>query len=80
MLLDISLLGLLIDKRIGAITYHLIHHKAVGLGAYILGNVVGFPILFLAGMLFDHSSFDRMLGLQLMDINSQSRPALGSIC
>ena len=79
MLPDISLLGLLIDKWIGAITYHLIHHKAVGLGAYILGNVVGFPILCLAGMLFDHPSFDRMLGLQLMDINSQSLPALESI-
>jgi hypothetical protein len=77
---DLSLAGLLINKRIGAITYNLIHHKAVGLAAYILGGLLGIPLLALIGvLLFGHSSFDRVLGLHLMDVNSQSKPALGSI-
>lgn len=77
---DMSLLGLLISKRIGAITYNLIHHKAVGLIAYMLGSLLGIPLLALVGvLLFSHSSFDRMLGLQLMEVRSQSKPALGSI-
>lgn len=77
---DMSLLGLLISKRIGAITYNLIHHKAVGLVAYMLGSILGIPVLALVGvLLFGHSSFDRMVGLQLMEISSQSRPALESI-
>jgi hypothetical protein len=77
---DVSLLGLLINKQIGAIAYNLIHHKAVGLGAYMLGSLLGIPLLTLVGvLLFGHSSFDRMVGLQLMEVRSQSNPALGSI-
>ena len=77
---DVSLLGLLISKRIGAIAYNLIHHKAVGLGAFLLGSLLGIPLLALVGvLLFGHSSFDRMVGLQLMEIHSQTKPALGSI-
>lgn len=77
---DVSLLGLLISKRTGAIAYNLIHHKAVGLGAYMLGSLLGIPLLALVGvLLFGHSSFDRMVGLQLMEVRSQSNPALGSI-
>lgn len=77
---DLSLIGLLAGKRIGAIAYNLIHHKAVALIAYMLGSLLGIPLLSLVGiLLFGHSSFDRMLGLQLMDVNAQSKPALGSI-
>lgn len=77
---DVSLLGLLAGKRIGAISYNLIHHKAIALVAYILGSLLGIPLLSLVGvLLFGHSSFDRVLGLRLMDLNPQSRPALGSI-
>ena len=77
---DVSLLGLLAGKRIGAITYNLIHHKAVGLSAYIVGSLFGIPLLSLVGvLLFGHSSFDRMVGLQLMDVSTQSQPALESI-
>lgn len=77
---DVSLLGLLISKRVGAIAYNLIHHKAVGLGMYMLGSLLGIPLLALVGvLLFGHSSFDRMVGLQLMDVRSPTKPAFGSI-
>ena len=77
---DVSLIGLLAGKRIGAITYNLIHHKAVGLSVYMVGSLLGIPLLSLAGvLLFGHSSFDRILGLQLMDVNAQRQPALQSI-
>jgi hypothetical protein len=77
---DVSLLGLLAGKRIGAITYNVIHHKAIGLSAYMFGNVLEIPLLSLIGvLLFGHSSFDRMVGLQLMDVNTQGKPALESI-
>lgn len=77
---DVSLLGHLAGKRIGAITYNLIHHKAVGLSAYIVGSMLGIPLLSLVGiLLFGHSSFDRMVGLQLMDVNAQGKPTLESM-
>lgn len=77
---DVSLIGLLAGKQIGAITYNLIHHKGVGLSAYMLGSLLGIPLLSLVGiLLFGHSSFDRVLGLSLMDLNPQSKQALGSV-
>jgi hypothetical protein len=77
---DLSLIGLLVGKRIGAITYNLIHHKAVALTVYVLGALLGIPILSLVGvLLFGHSSFDRVLGLSLLDVNPPRQPALKSI-
>ena len=77
---DLSLLGLVAGKRVGAITYNLIHHKAVALTAYVLGSLLGNPLLTLVGvLLFGHSSFDRMIGFNLMDVNVQVKPAPDSI-
>ena len=77
---DISLIGMLAGKRIGAITYNLIHHKAIGLSAYMIGSLLGIPLLSLVGIvLFGHSSFDRMVGLQLIDVKAQSESDLESI-
>ena len=77
---DLSMVGMLLSKRIGALTYNLIHHKALALGAYILGSLLGVPILSLIGvLLFGHSSFDRVLGFGLLDTGSQSQSSLGSI-
>ena len=74
---DMSLLGLLAGKRIGTITYNLIHHKAVGLGAYMIGSLLGIPLLSFVGiLLFGHSSFDRMVGLQLMSVHPQSKAVI----
>ena len=77
---DVSLVGLLAGKRVGAITYNLIHHKAVALTVYVLGGLLGGPLLSLIGvLLFGHSSFDRMAGFDLMDVGMQVKPVPGSV-
>jgi hypothetical protein len=63
---DISLIGFLINKKSGAVTYNLIHHKALSVALYLLGSFTQMPALQLAGLvMFGHSSFDRVLGFEL---------------
>jgi hypothetical protein len=63
---DISLIGFLINKNAGTITYNLIHHKALSVSLYLLGSFTHMPVLQLAGLvMFGHSSFDRTLGFEL---------------
>ena len=76
---DLSMAGMLLNKHIGALTYNLIHHKALALGIYILGGLLGIPLLSLIGaLLFGHSSFDRVLGFGLLDTDSHSSSLPGS--
>ena len=73
---DVSLLGLLAGKRPGALAYNLVHHRAAALGAYILGGLLGLPLLSLLGVvLLGHSSFDRVVGLGLMDPTGETQTA-----
>jgi hypothetical protein len=63
---DLSMLGYLHSARTGAWTYNLVHHKAVGIAAYILGLALGMPWLALTGVvLFTHSAMDRVFGYGL---------------
>lgn len=72
---DLSLLGNLAGKRIGAYTYNLIHHKGLALGVYVVGGLLNLPVIMLVGLvLFGHSSFDRLLGLGLLDPSLQAAP------
>lgn len=65
---DLALLGLVAGRRVGALTYNLIHHKAVAFGLFALGALLGLPPVSLAGtILLGHSSLDRVLGFGLMD-------------
>ena len=76
---DISLIGNLAGKRIGALSYNLIHHKAIALAAYILGGLLGIPLLSLVGvLLLGHASFDRVLGLGFQEAESHAQPSLQS--
>jgi len=76
---DLSLVGLLAGKRVGALTYNLIHHKALALGIYILGGLFSVPLLSLIGvLLLGHSSFDRVLGLGLLEIGSHNDTSIKS--
>ena len=68
---DLSMMGMLLNKCVGALTYNLIHHKALALGTFILGGLLGVPLLSLIGvLLFGHSSFDRVLGFGLLNAKS----------
>ena len=77
---DVSLVGLLAGKRIGAIVYNLIHHKAVALAAYVLGGLLGVPVLSLIGvLLLGHASLDRVLGFGLQSADSPGHSPFGTI-
>ena len=63
---DLSMVGYLINPKVGAVTYNFIHHKALSVLLYLLGSFTQLPGLQLAGLvMFGHSSFDRALGFEL---------------
>ncbi|MDH7448011.1 DUF4260 domain-containing protein [Aquimarina sp. 2201CG14-23] len=63
---DIGMLGYLIDTRIGALCYNILHHKGLAILIYFIGLYVSNEILLLAGViLFSHAAFDRILGYGL---------------
>lgn len=63
---DISMIGYIINTRIGAVTYNIFHHKATAIAVGLAGYLMGDELLMFAGsLLFAHSSFDRLLGYGL---------------
>lgn len=77
---DLSMLGYLINTRVGAITYNIAHHKALALAVFAIGIFMFLPWLKLAGIiLFAHSSMDRMLGYGLKYPDSFHNTHLGWI-
>ena len=77
---DLSMVGYLMDTRLGAITYNFIHHKALGISLFVLGVVLANQLLQLTGLiLFGHSSMDRTLGYGLKYSDSFQNTHLGLI-
>jgi len=77
---DLSMVGYLINTRVGAITYNFIHHKALGIGVFVLGVLLANQLLQLIGLiLFGHSSMDRVLGYGLKYPDSFQNTHLGVI-
>lgn len=75
---DISMLGYLINTRVGAFTYNLFHHRAVGLALAFAGYFIHIPLLLTIGILLvAHSSFDRMLDYGLKYTDSFKHTHLG---
>ena len=69
---DISLLGYLINKRLGGTVYNFVHYKALAILLYLSGSLIQLPPLQLAGLvLFGHSSLDRALGFELQQTTSK---------
>jgi len=63
---DVSLIGYLINRNVGAIMYNFIHHKALAILLYLTVSFIQWPELQLAGLvMFGHSSLDRVLGFGL---------------
>jgi len=63
---DIGMLGYLVNPKIGAMTYNLLHHKGIAVLVYFIGIYFALPFVQLVGtILFSHSSFDRFLGYGL---------------
>jgi len=77
---DLSMIGYLLNTRIGALTYDFIHHKGLGIALWILGVVISNQLLQLIGLiLFGHSSMDRALGYGLKYPDSFHNTHLGKI-
>ncbi len=63
---DIGMLGYLSGPKVGAITYNLIHHKAVAIVLLVLGWHFVLPWVVLSGIIMlGHSSLDRVFGYGL---------------
>ncbi|MEQ8907625.1 MAG: DUF4260 domain-containing protein [Vicingaceae bacterium] len=63
---DIGMLGYLINTKVGAFSYNLFHHKAVGLFLLVFGWHFSHEWLELIGLIiFGHASLDRIFGYGL---------------
>ena len=77
---DIGFLGYLINNKIGAISYNLLHHKGIAILLYCLGFYLENDILkFIGTLLFGHASFDRIAGYGLKYFSSFNETHLGKI-
>ena len=77
---DLSMVGYLINTRVGAWLYNIVHHQGLAIGTGILGLYVGQPNLVFTGiLLFGHSATDRALGYGLKFNDSFQHTHLGWI-
>lgn len=77
---DLSMLGYLVNPRVGSWTYNLAHHKGLSVALYVSGYLTGNPALMFAGtLLLGHSSFDRVLGYGLKYPDAFQHTHLGMI-
>ncbi len=77
---DISMLGYLINTKLGAILYNLFHHKLIAIGILITGYFLNENIwVFIGLLLFTHSCFDRIFGYGLKFSDNFKHTHLGMI-
>ena len=63
---DIFMLGYLVNTRVGAYAYNLVHHRGLALAIVAIGLMTASNVVVATGiLLFAHSSFDRMMGYGL---------------
>lgn len=63
---DISMIGYLINTRVGAILYNIGHHQAIAIAVIIAGYYSqNANLTFASLVLFGHSSMDRVFGYGL---------------
>ncbi|WP_378179061.1 DUF4260 domain-containing protein [Aquimarina sp. SS2-1] len=63
---DVGMLGYLVNKKIGALTYNIFHHKGLAFFLYCVGIYASNEHIQLCGIiLFSHAAFDRILGYGL---------------
>lgn len=77
---DFSMLGYLINPKIGAWSYNIFHHKFIGILIFIIGTLFNNSLLSLIGIiLFAHSAMDRMFGYGLKFTDNFKNTHLGWI-
>ncbi len=77
---DLSMLGYLVNPKVGAMGYNIFHHKGLAIAIAAIGIVLASSAVIFAGiLLFAHASFDRMLGYGLKYSDSFTHTHLGYI-
>lgn len=77
---DLSMMGYLVNTKVGAFCYNLAHHKGIAGVVILTGWFLSNPVLQLTGLLlWGHSSFDRLLGYGLKFPDSFKHTHLGVI-
>ncbi len=77
---DISMLGYLAGKKVGAFTYNLIHHKGLAIAVIATGYFLKMELILAIGiLLFAHASFDRIWGYGLKYVTGFKDTHLGSL-
>lgn len=77
---DISFLGYLINTKVGALCYNILHHKGVCILFFLIGIYFGNQSLQLVGIVFfGHAAFDRFFGYGLKYSDSFHNTHLGKI-
>lgn len=63
---DIGILGYVVNRKVGAITYNIFHHKGLAITVAIAGYLLHEDYIMVSGLiLFAHASFDRIFGFGL---------------
>ena len=77
---DISMLGYLVNTKVGAIMYNVAHHKGIAIVIFVLGYFLpSINLQFVGIIMFAHSSMDRLLGYGLKYSDSFKHTSLGMI-
>ena len=77
---DISMIGYLKNKKIGAITYNLVHNLALSFGLILIGYLLNFHLILFAGLILTaHIGIDRSMGYGLKETSGFKDTHLGKI-
>ncbi len=77
---DVGMIGYLVNDKIGAISYNIVHHKGLAIAVYAAGMYFQQEELQLIGLiLFGHSSMDRMFGYGLKYFDGFKHTHLGLV-
>ncbi len=77
---DLSMLGYLINTKVGAYAYNFAHHKGLAVAVFLAGMYFQNTELQFSGLiLFSHSSMDRIFGYGLKFTDSFHNTHLGKI-
>jgi hypothetical protein len=77
---DLSMVGYLVNPKIGAWIYNFFHHKLLGIIVFILGYYLDNQVVTLIGIiLFAHSAMDRVFGYGLKYEDAFTNTHLGKI-
>jgi len=75
---DVSFVFFLITKKLGAITYNILHHQGVLVLLFLIGYLIKEEILMKVALIFlAHSTFDRVAGYGLKYFDSFDHTHLG---